>query len=334
MIALASLSAPMMAQTADTPIESMRFQVNDQALISKLTALREKDQLISGKAIVEMLKKPVAEKIDLPQASVTPLATGQIASRARESLVRIGWFYLCHNCNNWHVNVADGYAIAPGGIVATCHHCVAPNDTSMREGYLFAMDSKNNVYPVRQIIAADARMDAAIVKLENAEITPLALQDENELGAQVYLLSDPNQYSGYFSTGIINRFYWRPDASGTDRNDIKSVRSLRVNVSTDWSPGSSGAPVLDACGNIIGHVSTISTVDRRPDQQQPISAPYQRESAPAGTQPRRNAMPPQSGSTFMILHEAVPARGVKLLAQYANTQAANDHGNTTTTHMP
>ena len=38
---------------------------------------------------------------------------------------------------------------------------------------------------------------------------------------------------------------------------------LRVNVSTDWAPGSSGSAVLDQCGNVIGHVSTISHCDNR-----------------------------------------------------------------------
>jgi hypothetical protein len=30
-----------------------------------------------------------------------------------------------------------------------------------------------------------------------------------------------------------------------------------MNVSTDWAPGSSGAAVLDGCGNAIGHVTEI-----------------------------------------------------------------------------
>ena len=32
----------------------------------------------------------------------------------------------------------------------------------------------------------------------------------------------------------------------------------RMNVSTDWAPGSSGAAVIDECCNAIGHVSEIS----------------------------------------------------------------------------
>jgi hypothetical protein len=37
----------------------------------------------------------------------------------------------------------------------------------------------------------------------------------------------------------------------------------RMDVSTDWAPGSSGAAVLDQCGNAIGHVSEISSAGSR-----------------------------------------------------------------------
>ena len=39
---------------------------------------------------------------------------------------------------------------------------------------------------------------------------------------------------------------------------LDELKALRLNVSTDWAPGSSGAAVLDERGNVIGHVSTIS----------------------------------------------------------------------------
>lgn len=49
---------------------------------------------------------------------------------------------------------------------------------------------------------------------------------------------------------MVNRFYVRGK---------KGDESSRMEVSTDWAPGSSGAAVVDQCGNAIGHVSEISS---------------------------------------------------------------------------
>jgi hypothetical protein len=66
-------------------------------------------------------------------------------------------------------------------------------------------------------------------------------------------------------------------------------------VSTDWAPGSSGSAVLDDCGNVIGHVSTISSVrDEATPKAQDSSA-----EKPAA----------------MVFHEAVSARDVLLLTR-------------------
>ena len=69
-----------------------------------------------------------------------------------------------------------------------------------------------------------------------------------QIGDSVWCLSDPRGERGYFSTGIVNRFVERT---------VGDARGRRINVSTDWAPGSSGAAILDEAGNVIGHVATI-----------------------------------------------------------------------------
>lgn len=84
-------------------------------------------------------------------------------------------------------------------------------------------------------------------------------------------------------------------------------KMLRLNVSTDWAPGSSGSAVLDRCGNVIGHVSTIS-----PLGEGPRSAPV-----PPGKADGKNAAKADrfGGATLITLHEAAPARSVLSLAR-------------------
>jgi peptidoglycan hydrolase-like protein with peptidoglycan-binding domain len=256
------------------------------------------------------LKTPTPTALDLPAPSRQILKPAQIAVLARKGLIRIGWFYRSGS-GAWRESVADGYALTSDGAAATCYHCVEPpRGMRIREGYLFAASSDFRIFAVDAVLAADAELDAAIVRIAGGDFVPIALNDQVAPGDPVYLLSDPGEMSGFFSSGQINRFYWmRPGTN--DRDTLEGVRNLRINVSTDWAPGSSGAAVLDTCGNAIGHVSTINTLGR-PAGVAPDFGPATTE---ASTRPNRFQGANQPPATYVVLHEAVPALGVRLLAE-------------------
>ena len=231
-----------------------------------------------------------------------------LAERGRKALVRIGWFYLEKRSKQWHVNLADGYAISGGGAVATCQHCIEPEEQEMREGYLIASDTSGNVFPVTAVLAQDKEMDAAIVRVEGGNFTPLALNDQTSPGDTVYVFSDPMSAVGYFSSGILNRFFWLDGRKSMDAESIAGARNLRMHVSADWAPGSSGAAVLDVCGNAAGHVSVIDPLVS--DDPLPGEKP--------GNKSKKKSPPPTDHSALIILHEAVPARSVRMLAESMN----------------
>jgi hypothetical protein len=81
-------------------------------------------------------------------------------------------------------------------------------------------------------------------------VKPLPLNTNMFPGDRAWCYSDPLGRSGYFSEGMVNRFYLQ---------QTKGKAWPRIEVSTDWAPGSSGAAVVDQCGNAVGHVSEISS---------------------------------------------------------------------------
>lgn len=310
------------AQRADVPIEVERVNAPTSEALEQLHKLREAGKLASIHDIETALLNPTPEHVELPAASNTTLHPSAIATLARKSTIRVGWYYLCNKCDKWHTNLAGGYIVADGGVAVSCYHVISPKSTDMREGYLVAKDSAGTVYPVRSILAADAKMDAVVFRLEGAkDLRPLPLNDQVGPGDAAYLLSDPKGYAGYFSAGIVNRFYWAGGVVGNARS-LDDARGLRINVSTDWAPGSSGAPVLDDRGNVIGHVSKIRTEIAPPSSQpeRPRSADPIDEKPPttAPAQSRGNAASPHTG-TQIVLHEGIPARGVQLLVDHVNT---------------
>ena len=117
-------------------------------------------------------------------------------------------------------------------------------------------------------------------------------------GDRVFCFSDPMGERSYFSAGIVNRL------AELAKQKNGGARPLILDVSTDWAPGSSGAAVIDECGNAIGLVSTILALQ---DDEEGVHSKRQHSTA-----------------TWMVLHGAVSAREVKALIRASDREG--EHG--------
>ncbi len=238
------------------------------------------------------LKQPKPDAISLQTESTESKSSRDIARLARTGHLRAGWFYRCTKCDRMHLNLAGAYAIAPD-VVATANHVIEPPET-LKEGWLIIADEQNEVYTTTAILGADAASDSALIRVSAGGLKPLPLRADVELGEPAYCFSDPLKHRGYFSAGIVNRFY----ALG----ESKEPTMQRMNVSTDWAQGSSGSAVLDEYGNVIGHVARISTFNSNP--------------------PSKTAPTQASSGTTLVMHEAIPAKAILQLVKRANEAAA------------
>jgi S1-C subfamily serine protease len=279
------------AQAPGVPIESPAPLAQNKALLEKLAALRETGKALDAAAAKAALEKPSPAVVELPPCRTTPLRPAEVWQAAQRSRLWVGWNFLCHKCEHWHVNLAGGYPISGDGVVVTCSHVAEPG-ADIKEGRLVAVDVEGKVYPVTGVIARSRTMDACLLRVEGLKLEPLPLNDQIRPGDPAYLLSSPLNVSGYFTDGMVNRFYWKTPRPGSDE-----LKHLRMHVSTDWAPGSSGSPLLDTCGNAISHVATISHLG---------------DAKNSGGK----------GVAHLTLHEAIPARSVQWLVKQAAAAAA------------
>ena len=295
----ASLITASLAQAPGVPIERNGNRKQDGPLLSKGNKLLEAGKLqLSIEAIKEQIKSPKPGLVEFPPPNTQPLPARDVARIAREGHVMVGWYYLCTRCDHWHLNLAGGYAVAKDA-VATCYHCVQPAD-DMRKGFLIAVDSAGEMMPVIAVLAASERADGVLLRVEGGKLAPLPMNDSIFPGDAAYCYSSPLGQSGYFSDGIVNRFYTH---GGTGKG-----KNLRLNVSTDWAPGSSGAAVLDQAGNSIGHVAAIE-----PLREGPTDPPPANDSK--GEKKRPQKPDRFGGATLITLHDATPARSMLELAK-------------------
>lgn len=279
------LHAP--AQAPGVPIESPVPLAQNRALLDKLAALRETGRALDMTAVKAALQKPAPAVITLPPCRTTPLRPAEVWQTAQRSRLWVGWHFLCHKCDHWHVNLAGGYPVSADGAVVTCYHVAEPG-AEIKEGRLVAVDGAGEVYPVTAVLALSRTMDACLLRVDGLKADPLPLNDQVRPGDAAFLLSSPLNVSGYFTDGMVNRFYWKTPRPGND-GDLKQ---LRMHVSTDWAPGSSGSPLLDTCGNAISHVASIAHLGDGKNSD-------------------------GKGVAHLTLHEAIPARSVRWLIQQA-----------------
>jgi hypothetical protein len=283
------------AQSPDVPIYKQgRKATEERDSISVLSKeLFTAGNIIKLAEVKEQLKRSSCP-LDLPDPSTTKLTAREICASARASHLRVGWAYICSKCEDWHVNLAGGYVLTTNGAVATCYHVVQPV-REIRDGCLVAADEDGKVFPVKEILAANRYSDACIIRITGTGLKPLSLNTNAHPGDVAYCYSDPLDHRGYFSDGIINRFYEFPGRRGFSAPRSTSFAPMRLNVSTDWAPGSSGSAVLDEFGNVIGHVSTIAMATEEEDVEAGVLR--------------------FPGPTMIVFHEAVAARDVLLLTR-------------------
>ena len=104
-------------------------------------------------------------------------------------------------------------------------------------------------YAIEGITASDVENDLAILKVSDSSVQPLLLGDSDavQLGDTVYVPGHPKELEGTFSDGIIS-----------GRREIGNQTLLQMTAPI--SPGSSGGPVLNEKGEVIG-LSFVSLED-------------------------------------------------------------------------
>jgi Trypsin-like peptidase domain len=295
-IALAVSTALAAAATADESRPVYSDRQTDPAMLKVAAEMRDAGKLLTSEVLLPQLKNPKC-KLALPPVRTQKLAGREIWAAARRSYLRVGWYYQCSKCDRWHLDLAGGYAITADGAVATCYH-VAETPAKFVRGHMVAATDDGRVFPVIAIIAANAKSDACIIRVKSdIPLTPMPLSDAAYPGDTVYCFSDPMGFRGYFSQGMVNRYYRESPRKGNSKNSGKSeLQPLSLNVSTDWAPGSSGAAIIDECGNAIGHVARIMPLEESP-----------RKKSADGTR--------EDTGTLMVLHNAVPAQEVLALIE-------------------
>ena len=133
------------------------------------------------------------------------------------------------------------------GIMITNYHVVDHPDA----GLLGVLTYDGKIYPVTEILAADKSADIAVLQLEGSGFPYVSLLPQSPVGSKIWVISNPSKQFYTFTEGIISAQVLQTWSGGSTK---------RISVTADFGGGSSGAPVFDDHGSVIGMVAATKAV--------------------------------------------------------------------------
>jgi hypothetical protein len=252
-------------RAADEPIA-------DAELLAR--AVAEGDRLIAAgqttptATLAEQLsRKQAAVRLPAADAGAAPAGAEDVYERAKRATLVIGGLYKCPRCAHTHCNPASGFVITADGVAVTNYHVVAAKQDAQKGGgqdlTLVAMTADGRMYVVKEVLAADQKQDVALVQLAapggagEVKFEPLPVAPDAAAarpGADVYVLSHPNNRLFSFTRGTVSR-YFRGGGPAPARDG-----PVLMQITADYAKGSSGGPVLNVRGEVVGMVAATTSV--------------------------------------------------------------------------
>jgi S1-C subfamily serine protease len=174
-----------------------------------------------------------------------------LAKKSRPSVLLLSVL----DANGKEIATGTGFIISPDGRVVTNYNVIENAATMVAKG------ENGAYYEVAGVLAQNTTNDIAILKLNANDLPPLPLGDSTNMeeGQPVAVIGSPLGLEGTLSDGIISA-----------NREVDGNRILQI--SAPISPGSSGSPVLDADGDVIGVASAIITKGQALNLAVPIEA--------------------------------------------------------------
>lgn len=257
-----SVSARSTAPPVTPPASSVIDDVEMEEVFVRGLLAGEGKAGFTGREVTEAVRAAQGKRAE----AVLPgdRADGLDHETWRQAVVVIGSISKCEECPEWHMDsVSSGWFMTPDGLVATNYHVLEDEKAEQ----LGVMTADGRVFRIKEIVAADRHGDAAILRLETngEEWAWLPLADAAAPGEEARILSHPDGRFYSLSKGIVSRLHRAPaEEDGESR--------VWTTVTADFGAGSSGAPVLNDRGEVIGMVSSTAVLLADPEEGKDAAA--------------------------------------------------------------
>jgi len=307
-VLIAGIAAvPASAQKPRADLPAKPWFVDDTKLfdefMEKLIELAKGGKCLAHEKLTAKMKSGTKAKVALTKASDKALSPEDIYKTVLPSVFIVGSVYK-DNDGEWNDGLyATAWVAAADGVLVTNWHVFEELEP---EEVFGAVDHKGNVYPMIDFLGGDKTADVAVFRIAAKGLTPLPVsEDFAPVGSWVSVLSHPGDNFFVFTTGNVTRY------SSNKSEDGKRERWM--GLTAEYAGGSSGSPVLNKYGSVVGMAALTLTIEdgagtpkpiegRRLRREKPNLAPPPREKPEAKVE----AKPAPAMTVQMVLKMAVP----------------------------
>ncbi len=218
-------------------------------LHQKLMQVAERDDRVTGEELAAQLESAQNSPLNIEPLRADSGARMSYDHHAN-SVVIVSSVYKCGKCDKWHLgNQATGWILSADGLMVTNHH-VFEGNTSAAYGVL-TLDGR--FAEIVKLEAADKRSDLAVFRVDGDGFQPLPVASAVSVGERVHVISHPDTRYFTYTSGNVSRIF-----KGHSHN--RQPTATMLSITADFAKGSSGGPVMNDQGEVVGMVASTHTI--------------------------------------------------------------------------
>jgi len=237
----------------------MRFYMEHKELDMARTGFKI-DAGMNSNSTLNNLNLPTARKKRLDGKLIYPLC--------KPSVLSVGQVDFRQKNNDFYLDIfASAAVLTADGVCISNYHVFSdllnakPESLAERHFIRMVIDKDGNVYPIKSVILADSINDFSLFTIDTRDkkITPIPIGKPAIEGEDIYCLSHPKGNLYYLTKGIVAR-------NQTVRHPKTGQIRLEMQITADYAVCSSGGPIIDSRGNLVGIVGSTLSLYADPDR--------------------------------------------------------------------
>lgn len=213
-----------------------------------------------GKAMLKSLRLPSKRKKQLAQTDIYQLC--------KQSTLIVCQVDYRPATDDFYLDIiASAVAITDDGGCLSNYHVMedllkpVPTNGKERHFIRFAADAEGNLYPVKLVTLTDSINDYCVFNVDvmGRRLTPMPIGEPAVEGQDVFCLSHPKGNLYYLTSGIVAR-------NNSVADQKTGLMKLEMQITADYAVCSSGGPIIDGKGNLVGIVGSTNSLYANADK--------------------------------------------------------------------